>query len=212
MRTRAAISRVRSASTRAPTRRLARHLALARDLSCWSNSLQTRRLEMLAPVNSTVSAHLRAAGGWRAIWTDGRGLDPIARARCRSQAAAQRPSPGRRPRPQPARGAGSSHTCSWPVRQPWFQRQQQPAQPAGRGRADARCRTAGTEASIAAASPDEPQQPPPAAAATAAAAVLVRPVQPVELQQVARLRADAYYEDDRTRFVESFKRQFAAQV
>jgi hypothetical protein len=40
----------------------------------------------------------------------------------------------------------------------------------------------------------------------------VRPVQPVELQQVARLRADAYYEDDRTRFVESFKRQFAAQV
>mmetsp|Transcript_10438 Transcript_10438/g.22411 ORF Transcript_10438/g.22411 Transcript_10438/m.22411 type:complete len:279 (-) Transcript_10438:1086-1922(-) len=32
-----------------------------------------------------------------------------------------------------------------------------------------------------------------------------------ELQQAARLRAEAYYEEDRSRFVETFKRQFAAQ-
>jgi len=42
--------------------------------------------------------------------------------------------------------------------------------------------------------------------------VLVRPVHGLlELRQVARLRAEAYYADDRSRFAESFKRQFASQ-
>lgn len=40
----------------------------------------------------------------------------------------------------------------------------------------------------------------------------VRPVRGLlELRQVARLRAEAYYADDRSRFAESFKRQFASQ-
>lgn len=33
----------------------------------------------------------------------------------------------------------------------------------------------------------------------------------LELRQVARLRAEAYYADDRSRFADSFKRQFASQ-
>jgi ribosomal protein S18 acetylase RimI-like enzyme len=42
--------------------------------------------------------------------------------------------------------------------------------------------------------------------------VTVRPVSGLlELRQVARLRAEAYYADDRSRFAESFKRQFASQ-
>lgn len=40
----------------------------------------------------------------------------------------------------------------------------------------------------------------------------IQPMQaPQHLQQVASLRADAYYEDDRSRFAQSFKRQFANQ-
>ena len=53
------------------------------------------------------------------------------------------------------------------------------------------------------------QQP---SAADASLPVTVRPASGLlELRQVARLRAEAYYADDRSRFAESFKRQFAAQ-
>jgi len=49
-------------------------------------------------------------------------------------------------------------------------------------------------------------------AGTEAGSVTIRPVtEKGELQHVARLRAEAYYEDDRSRFVETFKRQFVAQ-
>ncbi|KAI8472700.1 MAG: acyl-CoA N-acyltransferase [Monoraphidium minutum] len=64
----------------------------------------------------------------------------------------------------------------------------------------------------------EPPPPPPAPApapppaAPADLAVSVRPAAGLlELRQVARLRAEAYYADDRSRFAESFKRQFVAQ-
>lgn len=42
-------------------------------------------------------------------------------------------------------------------------------------------------------------------------AAQVETLRPSHMEQVARLRADAYYEDERSRFVESFKKQFAAQ-
>jgi ribosomal protein S18 acetylase RimI-like enzyme len=54
--------------------------------------------------------------------------------------------------------------------------------------------------------PQSPPAPPPPLR------VVVRPARgPLELRQVARLRAEAYYASDTSRFAESFKRQFASQ-
>lgn len=49
------------------------------------------------------------------------------------------------------------------------------------------------------------------AAALSSEVAAVRPIAPAELAQVAKLRAEAYYEGDRSRFVQSYKRQFADQ-
>jgi ribosomal protein S18 acetylase RimI-like enzyme len=55
-------------------------------------------------------------------------------------------------------------------------------------------------------------EPPLSRSGEAPLAVEVRPIAGLlELRAVARLRAEAYYAEDRSRFAESFKRQFASQ-
>ncbi|GBF95797.1 hypothetical protein Rsub_08233 [Raphidocelis subcapitata] len=121
---------------------------------------------------------------------------PCARPACAPRPAPRRPRVGARPAPVARATAAASSSLGEAA--PPLQQQQQQQQ----------------------LSPVAPPLEPPACDAADAAdaadasplAVTVRPASGLlELRQVARLRAEAYYADDRSRFAESFKRQFASQ-